>query len=90
MDQPQLTAGQRIADGFASLTHGVTNDLAATWFNVAYGSGQALPPPYVISHSSDAQVQGLTDLVDGAIDALLGRNDPAQEQARALDRGLSH
>jgi hypothetical protein len=33
-----------------------------------------VPPPYITNQTSRAQEQGLTDLVDGALDALLGRD----------------
>jgi hypothetical protein len=76
-----------MADGAASFVRGAVNDIAATFFNVAYGSGQALPPPYVLSHSSDDQEQGLSDLVGGAV-AALGQLLP--DRAPAPDCEQSH
>jgi hypothetical protein len=99
MPEPQPRPLERIADGLAGVTRGFTTDLAATFFNVAYGSGHAVPPPYVISHSSDAQEQGLSDLVGGTLDALRATltQDPLDALRQelnghepSLDRDRSH
>jgi hypothetical protein len=68
----------RAADGAAQFIRGMSTDLYATFMNVAYGNGQAVPPAYVTNHTSAAQIEGISNMVGGTLEAL---------QEQLMDRG---
>lgn len=95
----------RALDGVSGMVGAIATDLHATFMNVAYGNGQAVPPPYVAGRAGTELEAGLSDLVGGSLDALReqltgqsleGRLDEmrnglaSQEQEQEYDRGQEH